>query len=94
MPPLLAQEAHVSAFDVACARACCRMEQAKHREEELGGASGHLVQLGVPADALHFSGDPVKRVRNTVLQAATQLTTQTGHQCHQRCVADSRCVHP
>lgn len=66
------------------------MELAKHREEELGGPLGHLTELGVPEALLNFSGSPQDRVDNVVLQAATKLSTTTGHQCYQKCMADSR----
>lgn len=68
----------------------CRMELARHREEELGGPLGHLTELGVPEQMLNFSGSPQGRVDNIVLQAATKTSTATGHQCYQKCMADSR----
>ena len=68
------------------------MELAKHREEELGGPLGHLSELGVPEQLLNFSGSPQGRASNVVLQAATKTSTATGHQCYQKCMADSRLV--
>ena len=66
------------------------MQLAIHREEELGGPLGHLTDLGVPQNHLNFSGDPTKRVRNTVLKAATKTKTMTGDECYNMCAKDSR----
>lgn len=66
------------------------MELAVHREEELGGPLAHLTELGVPQQLLNFSGSHDSKVENTVLQAATDLSTKTGHDCYQKCLADSR----